>query len=376
MNSTSGESINYWNYLKLDQLLNLQNGLEKNDEHVSEDEMHFIVVHQVFELWFKLMLRELYLVRDKMADPKVEEDVIPFAVHQLKRVNIILGLAVKHFDLMETLTPQDFLVFRSKLGTASGFQSFQLRELELLLGLELSERKAHGHGNPIGIILKTAETSAAGQGVIKGIDKAKEGPSLRDVIHGWLYRTPIQGSGPGNPDDEPVVEAFLNNYLTAMKRQQEQQIQQLASEGESQDETVVRKRFETMNAQSEQFLFAGDVEEKDRKRLKRIRAGVLFIESYRELPLLSWPRLLLDTVVELEELFITFRFRHARMVERIIGRRIGTGGSSGVDYLDKTTKYRIFKELWAVRTLLLPKEWLPKLEKPEKYGFLIEDPDK
>jgi tryptophan 2,3-dioxygenase len=64
------------------------------------------------------------------------------------------------------------------------------------------------------------------------------------------------------------------------------------------------------------------------------------------------------------------------MVERIIGRRIGTGGSPGVDYLDKTTKYRIFKELWAVRTLLLPKEWLPKLENPEKYGFLIEDPGK
>ncbi|MGD2085412.1 MAG: tryptophan 2,3-dioxygenase family protein [Candidatus Aminicenantes bacterium] len=376
MNNKTGEPINYWNYLKLDQLLNLQTGLEKNDDQMSEDEMHFIVVHQVFELWFKLMIRELDLVRDKMSDPKVEEEVIPFAVHHLKRVNIILGLAVKHFDLMETLPPQDFLVFRSKLGTASGFQSFQMRELELLLGLELSERKAYGHGNPIGVILKTAETSAAGKGVIEGIEKAKEGPSLRDVIHGWLYRTPIQGVGPGNTDDESVVDAFLNNYLAAMKRQQEQQIQQLASKGNSQEETVVRKRFETMNAQSEQFLFARDVEEKDRKRLKRIRAGGLFIESYRELPLLSWPRLLLDTVVELEELFITFRFRHARMVERMIGRRIGTGGSSGVDYLDKTTKYRIFKELWAVRTLLLPQEWLPKLEKPEKYGFLIEYPGK
>jgi tryptophan 2,3-dioxygenase len=374
MNYKTDESLNYWNYLKLDQLLNLQKGLEKKDEDVSEDEMHFIIVHQVFELWFKLILKELYMVRDKMAESRVEEDVIPYAVHHLNRVNTILGLAVKHFDLMETLTPQDFLVFRTKLGTASGFQSFQMREMELVLGLELSERKSYGHGNPIGIILKTAEKSGAGKEIIDRIKNAGKGPSLRDVIHAWIYRTPIQGSGPETPGDEGVVEAFIGQYLIAMKQQQEQQILQFTGEGEEKDKTLIRKRFDAVNAQSRQFLFANDIEEKDRKRFRRIRAGVLFIESYRELPLLSWPRLFLDTVVELEELFITFRFRHARMVERIIGRRVGTGGSAGVDYLDNTTKYRIFKELWAVRTLLLSKEWLPKLENPETYGFSTKTP--
>jgi tryptophan 2,3-dioxygenase len=84
---------------------------------------------------------------------------------------------------------------------------------------------------------------------------------------------------------------------------------------------------------------------------------------------LAWPRLLLDTVVETEELFILWRTRHARMVERVIGRRVGTGGSSGVDYLDETTKYRIFPELWAVRTLLLPRAMLPALQHANLYYF-------
>jgi tryptophan 2,3-dioxygenase len=78
---------------------------------------------------------------------------------------------------------------------------------------------------------------------------------------------------------------------------------------------------------------------------------------------------LIDSVVELEEQLVLFRTRHARMVERIIGRRVGTGGSAGVDYLDQTTRYRIFDDLWSVRTILLRKETLPKLEKPEAYAF-------
>ena len=102
-------------------------------------------------------------------------------------------------------------------------------------------------------------------------------------------------------------------------------------------------------------------------------AGLLFIESYRELPLLSWPRRLIDTVVDLEESMILFRSHHARMVERMIGRRMGTGGSSGVDYLDMTLKYRVFTDLWAVRTMLVKREALPNPKNPEFYGYAAEN---
>ena len=366
------KQVTYWDYLQLDRLLDLQGGLEGDEEKLSEDEMHFIIVHQVFELWFKQITRELYLARDKMAAPRVDEDKIPFVVHHIKRVNIILGLAAKHFDVMETLTPQDFLVFRSKLGTASGFQSFQMREIELLLGLELTERKAYKHGDPVGALLKAAKKTAMAGEITAALNKAKKGQSVRDAVHAWLYRTPIQGSSPGKPGDEKAVQGFLHEYLAAVKGQNEGQIKQLLENGAGSDEAVIRQRFASAVRQMEQFLFAEDVGKNEQRRVKRIRAGVLFIESYRDLPLLSWPRLLLDTIVEMEELFTTFRFRHARMVERIIGRRVGTGGSPGVDYLDTTTKYRVFKELWAVRTLLLPKEALPKLRKPEIYGYKLD----
>ncbi len=79
--------------------------------------------------------------------------------------------------------------------------------------------------------------------------------------------------------------------------------------------------------------------------------------------------MLLDTIVNLDELLVLFRTRHVRMVERIIGRRMGTGGSTGVDYLEQTLKYRIFTDLWAVRSILLPRAALPELEGRERYGF-------
>jgi tryptophan 2,3-dioxygenase len=103
--------------------------------------------------------------------------------------------------------------------------------------------------------------------------------------------------------------------------------------------------------------------------INRSRAGLLFIESYRNLPLLSWPRTLVDSFVEVEESILLFRNSHARMVERMIGRRMGTGGSSGVDYLDATLKYRIFVDLWTVRTILVKTELLPGVVNPEYYGF-------
>ena len=103
--------------------------------------------------------------------------------------------------------------------------------------------------------------------------------------------------------------------------------------------------------------------------MRRRRAGLVFIESYRDLPLLSWPRKLISTLIELEQAMIHWRTSHARMVERMIGRRIGTGGSSGVDYLDMTTKYRVFVDLWAVRSILIKKDALPTLKNKKFYEF-------
>ena len=360
----------YWDYLKLEELLGLQGGLEEDETGHLPDELHFIVVHQVFELWFKLILRELRLARDHLVTPEVPEETIPYVVHHLTRVNEILKNAVDQFRIMETLTPQDFLDFRDKLVPASGFQSFQMREIEILMGLDLGDFSTSGAAaSPLSHIKKSAGDSAAGARIVRRIETAIEQPSLRAALHDWLYRTPIQGTVPGDPADEEHVQQFVDDYLRAFTTLQEGQAARLKEiSGPAGLPDAVIDRSETI-ASATEFLNATDMEPEARKRMQRIRAALVFIESYRTLPLLAWPRLLLDTIVESEELMVLFRTRHARMVERVIGRRAGTGGSSGVDYLDRTTRYRIFTELWAVRTVLLPKSDLPPLRNADAYGF-------
>jgi tryptophan 2,3-dioxygenase len=200
------------------------------------------------------------------------------------------------------------------------------------------------------------------------LDAARTGGTLRAALHEWLSRTPIRGSSPDDPGDADVVDAFLSEYVERCGRFAAAQAERVAGAWGG-DPEAIRRRFREAAETARAFLSAEDAEPAERAHVKRVRAGLLFIESYRDLPLLAWPRLLVDSVVELEEQLVLWRTRHARMVERTIGRRIGTGGSSGVDYLDQTARYRIFPELWAVRTLLLPREWLPPLEGREKYGF-------
>jgi tryptophan 2,3-dioxygenase len=358
----------YWDYLRLDRLLELQGGLEDDESTLLRDELHFIVVHQVFELWFKLMLAELRLARDSLAAPRVAEETVPYVVQHLGRVTEILRLGVEQFGVMETLTPQDFLSFRDKLVPASGFQSFQLREIEIVLGLEQTVRAKLAGTDVLDYIRTLAGDSAAGKLAWERIEAARREQTLASALSEWLYRTPVQGSSPGDPGDAEVVAKFAADYLAAMAAGNQVKAERFAQIPGG-DPARVRQQIEDGQRRAEAFLHADDVEPAGRARARRIRAGVLFIESYRELPLLAWPRLLVDSIVAMEEQLVLLRMRHARMVERIIGRRVGTGGSSGVDYLDQTTHYRIFGELWAVRTILLPKDALPALQRPEVYGF-------
>lgn len=162
----------------------------------------------------------------------------------------------------------------------------------------------------------------------------------------------------------------MSSYLGCHERLHTAQTDHLVAAGTG-GAAGIRARLGADLTRAREFLFAADFPTPERPRRQRIRAGILFIESYRDLPLLAWPRLLVDTIVELEEQLVLWRTRHARMVERIIGRRVGTGGSPGVEYLDQTVHYRIFIDLWSVRTLLLPRGALPELRNPGFYGFAM-----
>ena len=363
----------YWDYIKVEELLALQRGLADIDAGLSNDEVMFITVHQIDELWFKLVLREMVSVRNVFAAPRVPEQALAAAVRGIRRMELLLHHIAQHFAVMETMTTHDYLAFRDKLNPASGFQSAGLREIEILAGLPDDERLPLGSERNYKQALETADGGKS-PALSRVEARIADKPSLRDAIDEWLLRTPIDGSVPGDTDDEAAVATFLTAYTDTHARATERTLTS-AREVAFTKEDVGRleQRYAREKEAARAFLFAEDVPEPRRVRARRIRAALIFIESYRELPLLAWPREVIEAIVAFEQAFVIFRQRHARMVERIIGRRTGTGGSAGVDYLDGTAlKYRVFRDVWAVRTLLVPKGDLPPLSRAPMYGFAAE----
>ena len=347
-------SLSYGEYLSLNELLSLQ-----RDGNVSADEMHFIVVHQTFELWFKQVIRELAESRDTLDTESVAEETIPVVVHRLGRVTEIFRLMAQQWSVMETLSPQDFLAFRDGLGSASGFESAQMRELEILIGLEENHRS--GGMDPLKRFIQMAETSEQARVDLERLQARMNEISLWGTARNWLGRTPIDGSTPDSENDEDVVRNYVEAHIAALEQHGSEMAERMSNWGMG-DSDAMKARFAAVANGARDFLIPnGEVD--------RPRAGLLFIESHRDLPLLSWPRTLIDRMIELEESMVKWRHSHARMVERIIGRRIGTGGSSGVDYLDATTKYRVFTDLWSVRTILVKSELRPPISDPGFYGF-------
>ncbi|NVB37999.1 tryptophan 2,3-dioxygenase [Pseudenhygromyxa sp. WMMC2535] len=363
----------YWDYIKVEELLSLQGGIEADDAALVNDEVMFIVIHQIDELWFKLTLRELVGIRDLFAQEHVAEQSLSSVVRGLRRTVLLLQQVAHHFELMETLTTRDYLAFRDKLSPASGFQSAQLREIEILLGLESRDRIPLGHEDYMRALQNAdGSPSPASRRVTA---RLADRPSLREALDDWLYRTPIDGSVPEDEGDaahvRAVIEAFIDAHARELDAARTRAMQDALTEG---DRERLDARYRKEIASARTFLLAEDLpedtSEPERQRRSRIRAALLFIESYRELPLLAWPREVLDAIVALEQAFVIFRQRHARMVERIIGRRTGTGGSAGVEYLDQTALlYRVFRDVWAVRTLLLRSAALPELGNADYYGF-------
>lgn len=361
--------MNYWEYIRVEELLDLQGGMARDESTLGNDEVLFIVVHQVYELWFKLVLRELSSARDLFDQNPVPDMALAGATRKFKRVTAIFQQAEAHFRVMETLTTRDYLGFRDSLVGASGFQSAQLREIEILLGLEESERLGLGAEGTYKDALRGMDGKAS-PALLRVERRLGGGKSLREVVYAWLARTPVGAAG---------HDAFLASVVEAHRSEMAKRLIIVGERmklGEA-DRALWQKRYDDELTFAERFLRGEDDPEasapaKADKRL--IRAALVFLESYRDLPRLAWPREAVDAIIEMEQAMVVWRQRHARMVERIIGRRTGTGGSAGVDYLDQTAlKYRIFRDLWAVRTLLLRERAVPAIENADDFRFRVED---
>jgi tryptophan 2,3-dioxygenase len=364
--------MNYWDYIKVEELLALQGGFDADESKVSNDETLFIVTHQIYELWFKLCLRELASARDVFRQNPVPDIELASAVRALRRVAVIFDQAQNHFKLMETLTTRDYLEFRDRLIPASGFQSAQLREIEILLGLDDGLRIPLGREGSYREALKAADGTAS-PATVRVERRIADGPTLKDAVYHWLSRTPIDGSS-----SDEAVDRFIGRFLDSHRAESNRKLKLAAAQALAPgDAERLRDRYEAEVGFAAAFLRGEDDPSATPERRafkKRVRAAIVFLESYRELPRLAWPREVVDTLVAMEQSMLVWRQRHARMVEREIGRRVGTGGSAGVDYLDQTAlRYRVFNDLWGVRAILLRRPALPPLENPDVYSFRIED---
>jgi tryptophan 2,3-dioxygenase len=258
-------AITYASYLMVDELLALQQPRSEGPEH---DEHLFIVIHQVYELWFKQVLHELGAVQRVL-----EAGDTDAALHLLNRVLKILKTLVAQVDVLETMTPLQFLSFRGRLESASGFQSAQFREVEAVLGArDPSVVQAHPAG-------PTRDRIVAAQGR----------PSL------WSsYLRYVAGRG------HPVPAAVLERDPA------------LPTEADADVQDVLLAVY-------------------------RADADAALVS---------------ERLVDLDEGMQEWRYRHVKMVERTIGTKRGTGGSSGVDYLRATLFRPVFPDLWEIRSRL------------------------
>ncbi len=270
----SGTSLTYDRYLKVDDLLALQVPQSDPAEH---DETLFIIIHQVYELWFKQLLHEL----DK-AERALNADSLTELLRTLKRIHAIQKILVEQVAVLETMTPTEFNRFRNRINPASGFQSHQFRIVEFRIGL-----KDAGY-------LKFFRSTPAHMQQLKD---AMERPSLYEVL-----------------------------------------LQFLARRG---------------------CLVPKHVLERDPAKPWELDDGVknLFLAVYRDPDSHLDLYHALEALMDLDESFMLWRYRHVAMVERMIGFKRGTGGSSGVDYLTKTLSKRFFPELWQLRSDLGSSDW-------------------
>ncbi len=264
--TTPNPSVTYANYLQLEELLSLQQPRAEGPEH---DELLFIVIHQVYELWFKEVLHEL----DRVAT-LLNRDQPHRAQHTLKRILTILKVLVAQLDILETMTPLEFLSFRSRLEAASGFQSDQFRQIEFVLGAKSEAAMA-----------RFATNSRARV----ALERRYREPTLWDAFLHYLAR-----------EGYPVPAAHLSRDVTVS----------VTPSPEIQDILV-------------------DAYRKDAKT-----QGIC------------------ERLVDLDEGFAEWRYRHVRMVERTIGVKTGTGGSAGAPYLRTTLGQNLFPDLWEIRSRL------------------------
>lgn len=275
MNEQHDKAVTYTSYLKVDELLGLQEPLSDGPEH---DELLFITIHQVYELWFKQILHECSALQVSLESANTHRSLA-----LLGRIRTIMKTCVAQLDILETMTPLQFNSFRGRLSSASGFQSAQFRELEAVLG----RRDQAGSDATPGSGMAMAAHLVPGSVARLRVEDAMRRPSLYDsAIRYFASR------------GHNIPEAVLNRDVSV---------------GYEPNDLVQDALLEAHRSDPEANMVG-------------------------------------EALVDLDEGFQEWRYRHVKMVERTIGAKMGSGGSSGAGYLASTLFRPVFQDLWAIRS--------------------------
>lgn len=338
----------YGDYLGLDKLLEAQTPWSDEAGTPIHDEKLFIIFHQVYELWFKQILFELDDIQARFAKDVLDDHDLQPILTNLERIVKILDLLVKQIDILETMAPQNFIDFREYLKTASGFQSFQFRIIETRLGLRREDRIPVFHGE---FDADLSENSKA------QIRKAETHPSLYEQIDQWLARTPFVAQ-----DDYSFLESYRSAVHDMFDDKEKLAQQSLSDDALTKELTALQRGRDKFDGIFDEKKHA-EAQKNGAWRMswQALQAG-LFITIYKTEPALQIPATLLSLIMDADALLARWRYRHALMVQRMMGFSVGTGGSSGYGYLmDTVEKHRIFADIFALSTYLIPSRLLPAL---------------
>ena len=349
--SKKNSSVHYNEYLDLDKILDAQTPLSKAGNNEAHEEMLFIIIHQTYELWFKQIIHEIDSVMALLGTQKMDEENVGLVVGRFERVNKILEVLVKQLDILETMTALDFLDFRNYLSPASGFQSHQFRKIEVMLGLKIDKRHQFG-GCPY-------HDQFTGEKKDEILEIEKD-TSLFALVEKWLERIPFL-----NMEGYDFVDQYKSSVVKMLKNE----IAVINASGLSESDKMIRVKMIEENRKYFDNIFD------EKNHLKSIENGLtklsykatmsaLLINLYREQPILQLPYKFLRQLVETDHKISLWRFRHVQMVEKMLGQKIGTGGSSGQGYLKKTVdQHRLFEDIANIATLMISREYLPELPK-------------
>jgi len=343
------DDLYYSDYIELDTILNSQHPRSFEKMEDGNDEMLFIIIHQAYELWFKQIIFELDLVRHIFIQDRINDNSADMSkvVYKLKRIVKILELLNQQVSVLETMTALDFLEFRNVLLPASGFQSKQFRLIEAKLGLKMEQRYKKEY-------YKHTRRGSLSEDDSQQVDQVESESTLKELIIRWLERMPFF-------DDKYWVDYKAGSGSDGHKFWSD--YRKIYQGGLSENEGGRLAEFDKVFFDEGR----GDIS-------PAAMQAALFITLYRNLPIFQLPFELLNTLSEIDELVSNWRYRHFMMVRRMIGLRVGTGGTSGAGYLEGTLSHHYaFREITEVATFLIERSNLPDLPNvlKEKVSFNV-----